>query len=380
MTFDYDGLRLFYNHTIHPELLRMDVRRRKLLRMLLWSSVLILVVVIIALALQIFVLTLFLTIPITLYMIYLYGQIRKFQKTFKPHVVRLILDFIDNDVNFGTLYYDEGRAIDIREFRYSQIFSEDVVEYTGEDYINGVVGELAFELCELEAKAFSRVRSKIDTVFRGVFLHAEFKDFKKRLSLHTQLNDITQKIHLIKGVEQLNHDLEEWVLEENQTELNELLVQKEAIEYDLNTLQFNEEESNEAVKIKGKILIIPREYKNSEIRSIKKFLLSGAEEVSANLQLDEFKELFMTFATPDAPIHSLLSEEMQNDILDYYDFTGCRMYLSVIGNDIYIAIDEPNDLLEPSIFQSNVSYDLVREFYEKLTILISIVSDFDENN
>ncbi len=380
MTFNYDELRLFYNHTIHPELLRMDVRRRKLLRLLFFSSALILIVVIIALALQIFVLTLFLTIPVTLYMVYLYGQIRKFQKTFKPHVVRLILDFIDNDVNFGTLYYDEGRAIDIREFQYSQIFSEDVVEYTGEDYINGVVGELAFELCELEAKAFSRVRSKIDTVFRGVFLHAEFKDLKKHLSLHTQLNDITQKIHLIKGVEMLQHDLEEWVLEEKKTELNQLLVQKEAIEYDLNTLQFNEEESNEAVKIKGKVLIIPREYKNSEIRSIKRFLLSGAEEVATHLQLDEFKELFITFATPDAPIHSLLSEEMQNDILDYYDFTGCRMYLSVIGNDIYIAIDEPNDLLEPSIFQSNVSYDLVREFYEKLMILISIVSDFDENN
>ncbi len=376
----YESLRIFYNHTIHPELLRMDKKRIRLLRLLLASSLLIFATAIIALYLQTFILTLFLCIPIALYMIYLYRQIRKFQMTFKPNVVRLILDFIDNDVNFGTLYYDEGKAVDFREFQYSEIFSEDVIEYKGEDHISGVIGELAFELCELEAKAFSRVRTKVDTVFRGIFLHAEFKDFKRNLALNTELNDIKQKIHTIRGVENLNHELEEWKLDEQYKELDLLLTKKQAIEYDLNQLHFNEAESNEAVKIKGKILIIPRAYKNDEIRTIKKFMLSGAAEVASSLQVADFQELFITYATPDAPIHTLLSEEMQNDILDYYDFTGCKIYLSVIGNDIYVAVDEPNDLLEPYLFRSNVSYDLVREFYEKLVTLMSIVKDFDENN
>lgn len=380
MTFNYEGLRRFYNHTIHPELMRMDRSRRRLLRLLFFSAVLMLIVISFAAYLQVFVLSLFLCIPIVLYIVYLYSQVRKFQKTFKPHVVRLILDFIDNDVNMGTLYYDEGKSIDFQEFKYSQIFSEDVIEYKGEDYINGVIGELAFEFCELEAKAFSRVRSKIDTVFRGVFLHAEFKDFKQKHTLYTRLNEVTQKIHVLRGIERLDTNLEAWVIAEKQSELEILILEKQGIEYELNQLQFNAEESDEAVKIKGRVLIIPRAYKNDEIRTIKKFMLSGAYEVPADQQLDAFRELFMTFATPDAPIHTLLSEEMQNDILDYYDFTGCRLYLSVIGNDIYVAVDEPNDLLEPYIFQSNVSYDLIREFYDKIMILISIVSDFDENN
>ncbi len=380
MTFNYDELRRFYNHTIHPELMRMDRSRRRLLRLLFFSALLIVAVISLAAYLQVFVLSLFLCIPIVLYILYLYRQVQKFQKTFKPHVVRLVLDFIDNDVNTGTLYYDEGKSIDFQEFKYSQIFSEDVIEYKGEDYINGVIGELAFELCELEAKSFSRVRSQIDTVFRGVFLHAEFKDFKQKHTLYTKLNDLNQKIHVLRGVERLDTDLEAWVIAEKKGELETLLLEKQGIEFEMNQLQFNPEESDEAIKIKGRVLIIPRAYKNDEIRNIKKFMLSGAQEVPTDMQLDAFQELFMTFATPDAPIHSLLSEEMQNDILDYYDFTGCKLYLSIIGNDIYIAVDEPNDLLEPYIFQSNVSYDLIREFYDKLVILMSIVSDFDENN
>jgi hypothetical protein len=377
---NYEGLRLFYNHTIHPELMRMDKKRRRLLRLLAFSTLLVTATLILALYLQVFVLSLFLAIPIGIYIAYLYAQVRKFQKTFKPRVVRLILDFIDNDVNYGTLYYDESKSIDIREFQYSQIFSEEILEYVGEDHISGKIGELAFELCELDARAFSRTRSKIDTVFRGIFLHAEFDDFKKRLAFYTRLSEINQKIHTIKGVENLIHELEEWQIDEQHEELHKLLTEKEAIEFDLNQLAYNEEESDAAIKIKGKILIIPREYRNAEVRSIKKFLLSGGEEVESDSQLPDFQALFMTFATLDSPVDTLLSEEMQNKILDYHDFTGCKLYLSVIGNDIYIAVDEPNDFLEPYIFESNVSYDLIREFYEKIVILTSIVKDFDENN
>ena len=60
--------------------------------------------------------------------------------------------------------------------------------------------------------------------------------------------------------------------------------------------------------------------------------------------------------------------------------TQKEIYVSFINNDIYVGVTEPKDILEPSIFMSNVSFELVREFYEDIELLVSIVQDFDENN
>jgi hypothetical protein len=305
-----DDFRRFYNHTIHPEMMRLDRQRVRLLWLLFFSILLIISVLVFAAKLQILPLSMALMFPIGIYISYLYRQIRKFQNTFKPHVVRLILDFIDNDTNFGTLHYDEGRSVEIGHFHNSNLFADDIIEYKGEDYIMGIIGELSFELCELEARSFARVRSRIDTTFRGIFLHAQFHNREGR----------------------------------------------------------------------GKVIALPRGNKPFEIRTIKNFVKMGAKEVPANEQTSDFRAVFITYATADAPVYSLLSEEMQEAILDYRDDTSSEIRLSFIGNDFYVAVSEPNDLLEPFLFQSNVSYDLAREFHDKLQLLMSIVRDFDVNN
>ncbi len=305
-----ETFRIFYNHTIHPEMMRLDKQRVRLLWLLAFSLLLILTILIFAARLQILPLSLALMLPIGVYMGYLYRQIRKFQTTFKPHVVRLILDFIDNDPNYGTLHYDEGQAIEFGHFQNSRIFSDEIIEYKGEDYITGVIGELGFQLCEIEARAFSRARSKIDTVFRGIFLHAQFHNREGR----------------------------------------------------------------------GMLIALPRVNKPYELRTIKNFVKTGAKEVPAAEQMPEFRDIFLTYASDDAPVHSLLSPEMQDAILDYRDSTNSEIYLSFIANDFYVAVSEPNDLLEPFLFQSNVSFDLAREFYDKLRLLMTIIRDFDVNN
>ncbi|MEY4905715.1 MAG: hypothetical protein RLZZ292_3530 [Bacteroidota bacterium] len=126
-----DEFRLFYNHTIHPELLRLEKKRKRLLWLLFFSSLLFIVVLLFALFLQIFFLFLIICIPIGLYINYLYGQVRKFQLSFKPHVVRLILDFIDNDVNFGTLRYEAEGMISKQELFNSRLFITAAPEYAG---------------------------------------------------------------------------------------------------------------------------------------------------------------------------------------------------------------------------------------------------------
>jgi hypothetical protein len=54
--------------------------------------------------------------------------------------------------------------------------------------------------------------------------------------------------------------------------------------------------------------------------------------------------------------------------------------MSFIGNDIYIAVTQEKDLLEPALWQSNVSFELIKEYYDDLTLLLSIIIHIDANN
>lgn len=301
--------RIYYNHTIHPELLRMEKKRRNLLALLVGSVFLLTAIFLIEMYIDIPVLSLFMLAPIGFYIAYLVYRIQKFRSTFKPYVVNLILDFIDDGLNFGTLTYDHKGLIPKKKFIASRIFSTPAPEYRGEDLIEGKIGELDFKMCELSVKEFSRVRNRLNYVFKGVFLHATFKK-----------------------------------------------------------------------PMRGTIIILPKEFKQYLSRSIKAYIRFGARMVEEGYLSDRFEAAFMAYATPDASTQSLLSEEMQEAITDYREQTGKEIYVSFINNEIYIGVTEPKDILEPYIFSSNVSFELVREFFEDLQLLVSIVQDFDANH
>ena len=62
--------------------------------------------------------------------------------------MNLILDFIDDSINYGTLKYDANGGLDKKTFLSSNIFTPRSVSYTSEDYIGGNIGSIAFELSE----------------------------------------------------------------------------------------------------------------------------------------------------------------------------------------------------------------------------------------
>ncbi|MFK8100975.1 MAG: DUF3137 domain-containing protein [Saprospiraceae bacterium] len=300
--------RLYYNHTIYPELLRLERKRKQLLLLLFASIFIVIAVFSLGLYLNILSITLSLLLPIGFYITYLLYRIQQFRATFKPHVVNLLLDFIDDSLNFGTLKYDAKRFIPKPIFLASQIFATDAPFYLGEDYIEGKIGELDFELCELNVKEYSKVRSRLNYVFRGILLHATFKK-----------------------------------------------------------------------PMKGAILILPRKFRQYLSRTIRLFNRLGGKSVD-HIHNTAFEEIFMTYATPDSDYMNLLSEDMQESILDFRDRTGKEIYVSFKGNEIYIAVTEPKDILEPFIFKSNISFALIREFFEEIQLLLTIIEDFDANH
>lgn len=70
--------------------------------------------------------------------------------------------------------YSFKDKISIKTFLASRIFYVSPYLYTGEDYIRGAVGSAAFEMSELEVLKLSRVRTRYDLIFRGIFFKANF--------------------------------------------------------------------------------------------------------------------------------------------------------------------------------------------------------------
>ncbi|MEM9917448.1 MAG: DUF3137 domain-containing protein [Bacteroidota bacterium] len=305
-----DEFRIFYNHTIHPELLRMERLRRRLLALLTVSVLLLFGIFILDFYIGIPVVTFFTLLPAGAYITYLLYRVQKFRQTFKPNVINLILDFIDDSLNFGTLKYDSKKFIPKSTFRKSRLFLTAAHQYKGEDHISGKIGEMDFEMCELNVRELSPVRNRLNYVFKGVFLHS--------------------------------------------------------------TLPYS---------LRGSILIWPREFRQYLTKTVRAFTYTGGAAVEEEGVLTpSFERIFMTYASRGANIKGLLSQDMQAAIVEYKEKNSKEIYLSVINKDIYIGITEPKDILEPYIFSSNVSFELVREFYADIQMLVNIVQDIDQHH
>lgn len=301
--------RVYYNNTIYPELRRLERLRRRLLALLAISAFILMGILIFELFLNIWIVTLILTIPTTLFVLYLGYRIRKFVLTFKPHVMKLILEFLEGMPNISKLTYEAKGGIDKPEFFESQIFITPAPIYENEDYIYGKVGEMDFKLCELNVREISQVRNRTNYVFKGVFLHATFVE-----------------------------------------------------------------------ETEGRILVWPREFKQYLSKSIRNFTFQGGINVDHEIMNPEFRSLFMTYALPDTHVISILSEPMQEAVVEYHQLTGKEIYMSFMDEEIYIAVTEPKDILEPFVFRSNTSFELVREFFEDINLLLKIVEDFDQTH
>lgn len=309
----YHDFRLFYNQSIHPELLHMELRRRRLVRLLTVSILLLLGVVALQVYLNIFLITLVLLIPIGCWIAYLAFRIQVFFKEFKPRIVELLLDFIDNDVNFTFKGYEPKGKIAAEHFLESRIFTT-ADDYVGEDLISGQVRETPFEACELRVREFSDVRNRLDYVFRGIFLIADYQ----RWDMH------------------------------------------------------------------GGVLVLPDAYRKYLSRSERAFHLIGGRRIRGSV-LPEFEAIFDTYATPDARVKDIISAEMQRAILQFrHHFQQSNrqkeIYFSVIGDKIYLALTQDRDLLEPSLFVTNVSFEMVKEFYDDLALLLNLVKEVDVMN
>ena len=95
---------------------------------------------------------------------------------------------------------------------------------------------------------------------------------------------------------------------------------------------------------------------------------------------ERFNQNFIAYSTSDSDVVNLLTDTMLNDIIDYRETYHKKMYISFCNGYFYLAVRNDTDILEPNIWQSNVSFALVKTFYEDLVLITSVVRDFDLKN
>ncbi len=300
-----EEFRLFYNQTIHPELMRLDKQRLRMLRLIGFSAALMLGVGVLVYALSEFLFAALASLPFMFYIAMVAGRVRRFTADFKPKVVKLILDFIDDGPLFGDLRYDAKRKIPIDKFMRSQLFITRPAVYEGEDFIEGRIGDVEFELCELKVEEFSRVRQRLDDVFRGVFLRAKFK-----------------------------------------------------------------------YPPKGSVLVLPRARLPYLSETVKAYVRTGGQNMDAFIKHQKFRETYITYGSRNTKVTDLLTEEMMSFILGYRKEKG-EICMSILGENCYVGIWNHKDILEPNLLQSNVSFELVREFYDDIYLALYIVTALD---
>jgi Protein of unknown function (DUF3137) len=297
---DLKAFRIYYNDYLHRELIKLEKRRKRLVFGIIFFAMLLVGSAIFIISLNVAAMTFFMLIPLYIYLNIVRARIYDFKHTFKPMVVNAILKFIDPNLN-----YFNKEFIPKDTFVRSGIFPIDPQIYKGEDYIMGKIGEVAFELCELEIYHPSVLKGKLIDWFKGIFFHANFR----------------------------------------------------------NTFL-------------GRIVILPRTEWQTYLNIIKKYTKYGGGEIKGLLNA-EFQKEFAVYAQKGVRYQDVLSKTLLQTILDYKVQHNKKIYVAFRDSHFYIAINEPYELLEASIFFPNLDFKLLCMFYEELYLFTRLVEDFD---
>lgn len=292
--------RRYYNDHMHSKLMVFEKKRRRLLFFMFIGVLLLLGTSVFILTLDMFALSVFIFVPWFLLFRYYQHQAKIFESGFKPIVVSSLLGYMDSNLT----YYDK-EYISQDTFLRSGIFSSKPDLYYGEDYIMGKIGEIFFEMCELDLYYTSDIKSKVENKFKGIFFHANF-----------------------------------------------------------------------STSFDGRIVMIPREDWQQFIPVMKGFTKYGGHELT-NTGHEAFDRDFLVYIDRDIHYRDMLTPELIDTIYNYKTSSGKKIYASFYNSHFYMAIHEPKNLLEASVWHSNLNFELIEAYYRELSMFTQIVREFD---
>ncbi|TXF91395.1 DUF3137 domain-containing protein [Neolewinella aurantiaca] len=300
---------MFYNTTIRPELYRLERMRLRLVRGIFASVLAVVLLLISFVVFDLGFLIFLLAMPIVFYMGALYYRIEKFRQAFKPAIMTLLMEFLNDAPNYRSLTYDPKHPIGRDRFERSGLFRPSPDAYHAEDYIKGLVGEMAFEMGEAYVREISAASNRLEVVFSGLFVHAIF-------------NEPTT----------------------------------------------------------GQIAVWPRRNIRRLKRAVDAYVSDSGINADIEVMNPGFREEFTVYAKPGTHVAGILTPPMQDALLEFARDQDQDLFFAVHNQDLFIGVAHDYDMLEPRFFKSNLSFALIRKFYADITLMLGVISDFDQTH
>jgi hypothetical protein len=311
--------RMYYNESIFPALLDLEKERKRLVWLMSGSLFFLIVFGYMVVKAHIPALTLFLWIPLFIYASYLGVQIQNFRSAFKPRIVNLILDFIDTGKKReepNPIYAHMEAAQRGLRYDYERFIPIERFQKSG---------------IFVEPPSYYKGEDYIEgSVGSAKFEMCEL-DVKKMSYVRPGYDTIFRGIFFYSNFYKIAN---------------------------------------------GSVVIMPKEKRQFLISTIKGITKIGGEQVFFS-EPEGFMDEFLVYANCDIDPDKLISQSILESILEYQSLTQKDIYVSIVGSEIYIAVSEPKDILEPRLLQSNANFELVKDFFEDLMLIISIIEDFD---
>ncbi|WP_119394066.1 DUF3137 domain-containing protein [Salinibius halmophilus] len=180
------NISLLYQQKLKPRLLALETQRKTVMALTVLPPVLAMISLVVSVR---FIEHVFIVLPVCIVAVVLVGYYQRMHKrayvaSYKHLVVREIVKAVDSSYR-----YYPSRHIDSHYFAASGLFPQTWDTFIGDDLVTGKIGQTDFEFSEIHAqlkrearRANGKTQVQYETVFRGLFMHA---DFNKNLTTAT---------------------------------------------------------------------------------------------------------------------------------------------------------------------------------------------------
>ena len=83
----------------------------------------------------------------------------------------------------------------------------------------------------------------------------------------------------------------------------------------------------------------------------------------------------MLYSLDQVQARYILSTSLKSKLVKFYKKTNRNIYVSFIYDTIYIAIEYPDGIFEPNLFQSMVKITPLLKYFEAIHLMLEIVEN-----
>ncbi len=304
--------------------------------------------------------------------------LRSYGSGFKYTVIQKIIEYIDPSRSLRYSNFPPTQHGSWGAFVESTLFGSQLpAQFREDDCVYGRLGETDFYFSEIfaESESLSLLGTGLDLASGGAWLQLGSRDHNDGVAETVVMANLMFK--MVKGIPYVVRR----ITQGRRLDITDFFVRSVDTETTRKTLfkgLFFRAGFNKSFT--GRTVVLP----NGAAR----FLGPLGEQIQAwnkkqgqviRLEDPEFRNYFVVYGDDQIEARYLLSTSLMDKLVSFRKKANRPVYVSFVGQRIYIAVKYDEDLFEPKLYQSMRSFDPIREYFEMFQMMLGIVEDLKLN-